>query len=135
MTLWMPLQAVSLLASTTAVALTNRSMDLFQARCRAIWNAWVPCCETIIPSEAHIVLITPWTPHTVNMHLLAFLHANFQEDYNIAASHALYKFLQRESGRQAARKKAGTGVEDCPKRFYNNGITGEQQQSNRWPLT
>lgn len=32
MTLWMPLQAVGLPASTTAVAFTNRSMDLFQAQ-------------------------------------------------------------------------------------------------------
>ena len=31
-TLWMSLQAVSLLASTTVIALTNRSMDLFQAQ-------------------------------------------------------------------------------------------------------
>lgn len=65
-TLWMSLQAVGLLASTTAVALTNRVWTYFKPRCWAIWNAWVPCCETIIPSEADIVLITPWTMHVVN---------------------------------------------------------------------
>lgn len=57
--LWVPPQAASLPASTIAVALTKGVWTYFKPRCQAIWNAWVPCWETAVPSETHIVLITP----------------------------------------------------------------------------
>lgn len=64
MTLWMPLQAVSLLASAPAVAFTNRSMDLFQAqvssnlKCMSslLWNnhsLWGSYCPHHSMNYAH----------------------------------------------------------------------------------
>lgn len=64
MTLWMPLQAASLLASTPAVAFTNRSMDLFQAqvssnlKCMSslLWNnhsLWGSYCPHHSMNYAH----------------------------------------------------------------------------------
>lgn len=64
MTLWMPLQAASLLASAIAVAFTNRSMDLFQAqvssnlKCMSslLWNnhsLWGSYCPHHSMNYAH----------------------------------------------------------------------------------
>lgn len=64
MTLWMSLQAASLLASTAAVALTNRSMDQFQAQVSSnlecmsslLWNnhfLWGSYCPQHFMNYAH----------------------------------------------------------------------------------
>lgn len=117
MTLWMPLQAGSLLASATAVAFTNRSMDLFQAQV----SSNLKCMSSLLWNN-HSLWGSYCPHHSMNYArgeyaLTCFPTCKFPRRLEYCCFPALFnKFLLRETGRQAARKEEGTRFENCPKR-------------------
>jgi hypothetical protein len=134
MTLWMPLQAVSLLASTTAVALTNRSMDLFQAqvssnlKCMSslLWNNHSlggSYCPHHSMNCAHGEYACTWFPT-----------CKFPRRLEYAVSSSL-QVLAVGIRKQTARKEDITELQDCLETCYNCNIPSKQHHSKRWPLT